>query len=78
MLISTGDHDDRVVPLHTYKYAAELQYQAGDSVDVDRPILVRVGVDQGHSGGTSTKAFIQEESDIFGFVAKITKAKWID
>jgi prolyl oligopeptidase len=51
MLISTGDHDDRVVPLHSYKYVAELQYQAGDATEVDRPILIKVGADQGHSGG---------------------------
>lgn len=76
MLISTGDHDDRVVPLHSYKYVAELQYQAGDAMDVDHPILVRVNVDQGHSGGTTTKAHIQEQSDLFSFIAKITKAEW--
>lgn len=58
MLISTGDHDDRVVPLHSYKYVAELQYQAGNSMDVDRPILARVNVNQGHSGGTNTEDYI--------------------
>jgi len=58
MLISTGDHDDRVVPLHSYKYVAELQYQAGDIGNVDRPILARVNVNQGHSGGTNTADFI--------------------
>lgn len=78
MLVSTADHDDRVVPLHSYKYVAELQYQAGEKVDTDRPILVRVNVDQGHSGGGTTASMIQEESDVFGFVAKITKAKWVD
>ena len=58
MLVYTGDHDDRVVPLHSYKYVAELQYQAGEINSVDRPILVKVNVNQGHSGGTMTKAMI--------------------
>jgi len=47
-------------------------------MEVDRPILVKVNVDQGHSGGTNTKDYIQKEADVFGFVAKITKAKWIE
>ena len=59
MLVTTGDHDDRVVPLHSYKYVAELQYQAGDAMDIDHPILVKVIADQGHSGGQNTQAFIQ-------------------
>ena len=78
MFVSTGDHDDRVVPLHSYKYVAELQYQAGDSMDIDHPILVRVNEDQGHSGGGSTAEMIQENADVFGFFAKITRAVWVD
>ena len=58
MLVSTGDHDDRVVPLHTYKYVAALQYVSGSKVNVDHPILVRVNRDEGHSGGTDTASGI--------------------
>lgn len=43
MLVTTADHDDRVVPLHSYKYVAEMQYLIGGH-DVDRPILIRVAV----------------------------------
>ena len=57
MLVSTGDHDDRVVPLHSYKYVAEMQYRVGKG-DMDHPILARVNKDQGHSGGTDTNSMI--------------------
>jgi len=58
MLVSTADHDDRVVPLHTYKYVAQLQYTAGNSQDIDRPILARIQTNQGHGGGKPTKMMI--------------------
>lgn len=56
-MILTGDHDDRVVPLHTYKYVAELQHTAGD-VAGQRPLLARVDVDAGHGAGMPTSKII--------------------
>lgn len=78
MLVSTGDHDDRVVPLHTYKYVANLQFMTGKKMNPNKPILVRVNMDQGHGGGTDTQSSIQEDVDTFGFIAKITNATWHD
>ncbi|CAM4129162.1 prolyl oligopeptidase family serine peptidase [Pseudoalteromonas byunsanensis] len=62
-LITTGDHDDRVVPAHSYKFAAELQEkQAGSS-----PTLIRIETNAGHGAGTPTSKIIDKYTDIFGF-----------
>ncbi|MDT0690360.1 prolyl oligopeptidase family serine peptidase [Salegentibacter sp. F188] len=62
-LITTGDHDDRVVPAHSFKFAAELQdKQAGDN-----PALIRIETKAGHGAGKPTKMIIEEYADIFGF-----------
>lgn len=59
-LITTGDHDDRVVPAHSFKFAAELQAkQAGDN-----PVLIRIDVNAGHGAGKSVNAIIQEYTDM--------------
>ena len=65
-LVITSDHDDRVVPLHSFKFAAALQAaQAGDN-----PILLRVQTRAGHGMGKSTKLEIEEGTDILAFLAK--------
>ncbi len=62
-LITTGDHDDRVVPAHSFKFAAELQEkQAGDN-----PVLIRIETDAGHGAGTPVSKTIDQYADIFGF-----------
>jgi len=62
-LITTGDHDDRVVPAHSFKFAAELQSkQTGDN-----PVLIRIETKAGHGAGTPVSKIIEEEADIFGF-----------
>lgn len=59
-MITTGDHDDRVVPAHSFKFAAELQdKQAGDN-----PVLIRIDVNAGHGAGKSVAATIQENVDM--------------
>jgi prolyl oligopeptidase len=62
-LVTTGDHDDRVVPAHSFKFAAELQAkQAGEN-----PVLIRIEVNAGHGAGKSVAATIQENVDIQAF-----------
>ena len=62
-LITTGDHDDRVVPAHSFKFAAELQdKQTGSS-----PVLIRIETDAGHGAGTPVTKTIDQYADIFGF-----------
>ncbi|MBZ9629628.1 prolyl oligopeptidase family serine peptidase [Salegentibacter sp. LM13S] len=62
-LVTTGDHDDRVVPAHSFKFAAELQdKQAGEN-----PALIRIETKAGHGAGKPTKMIIEEYADIFGF-----------
>ena len=62
-LITTGDHDDRVVPAHSFKFAAELQEkQTGNN-----PTLIRIDINAGHGAGKSVAATIQESVDIMAF-----------
>ena len=62
-LITTADHDDRVVPAHSFKFAAELQSkQSGNN-----PTLIRIETDAGHGAGTPVKKIIEQFADIFGF-----------
>ena len=62
-LVTTGDHDDRVVPAHSFKFAAELQNkQFGNN-----PTLIRIETDGGHGAGTPVSKTIAKYADIFGF-----------
>ena len=62
-LITTADHDDRVVPAHNYKYAAALQAGQGG----DNPILIRVDVNSAHGASNTTKS-IEQTRDIYAFL----------
>jgi prolyl oligopeptidase len=66
-LITTGDHDDRVFPAHSFKFAAALQYaQRGDA-----PILLRVEMKAGHGAGKPTSKLIDEAADRHAFLVKV-------
>jgi prolyl oligopeptidase len=62
-LITTADHDDRVVPAHSFKYAAVLQAAQGG----DNPILIRIDTKSGHGASSTTKA-IEQTADIYSFL----------
>jgi prolyl oligopeptidase len=62
-LVTTADHDDRVVPAHSFKFAAELQTkQTGDA-----PTLIRIETKAGHGAGTPVSKIIEQYADIYGF-----------
>ena len=66
VLVTTADHDDRVVPAHSFKYAAALQEaQAGDA-----PILIRIETRAGHGAGKPMSKLIEEAADQLAFLAK--------
>lgn len=62
-LVTTGDHDDRVVPAHSFKFAAELQ----DKQEGTNPVLIRIETNAGHGAGTPVSKTIEQYADIFGF-----------
>ena len=62
-MVTTADHDDRVVPAHSFKFAAELQAKQGCSA----PTLIRIDVNAGHGAGKPTAMVIEEAIDKFAF-----------
>jgi len=65
-LVTTGDHDDRVVPAHSFKFAAALQAaQAGDD-----PVLIRIETRAGHGAGKPTAKRIEEYADTWAFLVE--------
>jgi prolyl oligopeptidase len=68
-LITTADHDDRVVPAHSFKFAAALQAaQAGDA-----PVLIRIETKAGHGAGKPTAKIIEELADTQAFLIRALK-----
>jgi prolyl oligopeptidase len=64
-MITTADHDDRVVPAHSFKYAAELQAKAGPSSV--NPLLIRIDTNSGH-GASNIKKALETQTDIYAFI----------
>lgn len=63
-MVTTADHDDRVVPAHSFKFAAQLQRShAGD-----KPVIIRIETDAGHGAGKPTAKIIEEQADMWSFV----------
>jgi prolyl oligopeptidase len=62
-LVTTGDHDDRVVPAHSFKFAAQLQSkQTGNN-----PVLIRIETKAGHGAGTPVSKTIEQYADLYSF-----------
>jgi prolyl oligopeptidase len=66
-LITTADHDDRVVPAHSFKFAAALQEAQG----CDNPTLIRIETRAGHGAGKPTAKIIEEAADKWAFLVKV-------
>ena len=62
-LVTTSDHDDRVVPAHSFKFAAHLQAKQGGAA----PVMIRIEKDAGHGAGTPTEKIIDQYADLFAF-----------
>ncbi|EOA36816.1 hypothetical protein CARUB_v10008428mg [Capsella rubella] len=80
-MLLTADHDDRVVPLHTYKLLATMQYELGLSLENSpqtNPLIARIEVKAGHGAGRPTQKMIDEAADRYSFMAKMVDASWID
>jgi prolyl oligopeptidase len=63
-MITTADHDDRVVPAHSFKYAATLQ----EKYKGNRPQLIRIETNAGHGAGKPTSKIIEEQADLWSFL----------
>lgn len=64
ILVTTADHDDRVVPAHSFKYAAQLQASSTG----DEPKIIRIESNAGHGGGKPIAKVIDEQTDIWSFI----------
>jgi len=69
-MVTTADHDDRVVPAHSFKFAAQLQ----KSHKGENPVIIRIAVDAGHGAGKPTSKIIEEEADRWAFLFYNTNA----
>jgi len=80
LMLTTADHDDRVVPLHSLKYIAQLQRVVGtnphQNPESGRPAIIRVETNAGHGAGKPLSKQIAEHADVFSFFAKYTGAQW--
>ncbi|XP_070208687.1 prolyl endopeptidase-like [Littorina saxatilis] len=78
LLLMTGDHDDRVVPLHSLKFIAELQHTLGKKEGQTNPLIIRVDTDSGHGAGKPTKKVIEEIADMYCFICQTVGLVWTD
>jgi prolyl oligopeptidase len=69
-LVTTADHDDRVVPAHSFKFAARLQECQTKDKDAP-PVLIRIETSAGHGAGTALNKVIEETADEWAFLWKV-------
>jgi len=77
LLLTTADHDDRVIPAHSFKYISEVQHQLGEETYQTNPLIVRIDVKAGHGSGKPTHMILQETADTYAFIAKFTGAIFV-
>lgn len=76
-LLTTGDHDDRVVPLHSYKFISELQHKLGKVPD-QNPLLIRIETQAGHGAGKPTSKILAETAQVYAFMAHAMKQPYVN
>ncbi|TXG51967.1 hypothetical protein EZV62_021136 [Acer yangbiense] len=80
-MLLTADHDDRVVPLHSFKLLATMQHVLCTSLENSpqtNPIIGRIECKAGHGAGRPTQKMIDEAADRYSFMAKMLGASWIE
>ncbi|KAL8582879.1 hypothetical protein ACOMHN_014102 [Nucella lapillus] len=75
-LLLTADKDDRVVPLHSYKFIATLQYKIGNNPQQTNPLIIRVDTNTGHGAGKPVSKQIEESTDIYSFLYRTLELSW--
>ena len=80
VLLTTGDHDDRVVPLHSYKYISALQHAWSGRTEQTQPLLIRIETKAGHGAGMPLAKRMAEQADVYAFISKAcgVKLQWTD
>nr|ACI03586.2 prolyl-endylpeptidase [Eurygaster integriceps] len=78
LLLLTASHDDRVVPLHSLKYIAQLQHVMRDNPKQENPLLIQVETKAGHGAGKPTNKRIEEQVDILCFLMNSMNLKFIE
>jgi len=78
VLLVTADHDDRVVPLHSFKLISQLQYKLGSRSAQKNPIMIWIDTKAGHGAGKPTTKIIQELTDIISFIHGAVGLEWRD
>jgi len=76
VLLTTADHDDRVVPAHSFKYMAALQAKNGEKPSQKRPLLIRIESKAGHGAGKPLAKQMDEAADVYAFMIENLGATW--
>ncbi len=67
-MVMTADHDDRVVPAHSFKFAATLQQAQGANTECKKPVLIRIDKNAGHGAGKPISKVIEAQADVWAFM----------
>ncbi len=78
VLLTTADHDDRVSPLHSYKFISELQYKLSNNKYQKEPLMILVGTQTGHGSGKPRTKILQEITDMYTFICNVLNIQVVE